>query len=53
MFFLQKGYKIIIVRRNNMEDKNKIVDGEIIKESDEKIKKQENFFTSKVFLTIK
>lgn len=35
-----------------MEDKNKIIDGEIIKESDEKIKKQENFFTSKVFLTI-
>ena len=35
-----------------MEDKNKIIDGEIIKEGTENVKKQENFFTSKVFLTI-
>jgi len=35
-----------------MEDKNKIIEGEVIKESNEKVKKQENFFTSKLFLTI-
>ena len=33
-----------------MEDKNKIIEGEVIKESDEKQK--ENFFTSKIFLII-
>lgn len=35
-----------------MENKNKIIEGEVIKESDKKIKSKENFFTSKIFLTI-
>lgn len=35
-----------------MENKNKIIDGEIIKESNNKVEKKENFFTSKIFLTI-
>lgn len=35
-----------------MEDKNKIIEGEVIKESNEEVKKVENFFTSKIFLTI-
>ena len=35
-----------------MEDKNKITEGEIIKESNEKTNNKEKFFTSKIFLTI-
>ena len=33
-----------------MKDKNKIIEGEVIKE--QKVEKKENFFTSKIFLTI-
>ena len=35
-----------------MQDKNKIIEGEVIKEDNEKTKDKENFFTSKIFLTI-
>ena len=35
-----------------MEDKSKIIEGEVIKEGNEKAKKSENFFVSKIFLTI-
>lgn len=35
-----------------MENKDKIIEGEVIKENNEKVEPKENFFTSKVFLTI-
>ena len=35
-----------------MEEKDKIIEGEITKEINEEIKSKENFFTSKIFLTI-